>query len=92
VLNSILISHEPNEHDGRDLYPETTGRSNLSLKERVGSYETAILLETLNSSSSVREAARKLGISHTALLRKLSKYQLQNGNKNNRWYKNTPKE
>ncbi len=46
------------------------------LKEMVSAYEMNLVLETLNSTSSIRQAARKLHLSHTALLRKIEKYQL----------------
>ena len=86
--DSILISHERHEHNGLSGYKENPDKTMQLLKDRVGSYETVILLDTLNASSSVRQAARKLGISHTALLRKIEKYRLRNGNKKNQWFKN----
>ncbi len=51
-----------------------TGR--FSLKERINSYEKQIVMETLQASRSIREAARRLGVSHTALLNKLKKWKL----------------
>ena len=86
--DSILISHERHEHNGLSGSKENPDKTMQLLKDRVGSYETVILLDTLNASSSVRQAARKLGISHTALLRKIEKYRLRNGNKKNQWFKN----
>ncbi|HAS90210.1 MAG TPA: Fis family transcriptional regulator [Desulfovibrio sp.] len=56
-----------------------------SLKEMVGKYEIRILLEALNSTSSIRKAAQKLGISHTALLKKIRKHQLQNESNDLPW-------
>jgi len=88
--DSILISHERDEHGRISRYQETIDSGAQLLKERVGSYEAVILLETLNTSTSVRQAARKLGISHTALLKKIEKYQLTNGNKSNQWSQKTP--
>ncbi len=88
--DSILISHERNEHGRLSRYQETIDSGAQLLKERVGSYEAVILLETLNVSPSVRQAAKKLGISHTALLKKIEKYRLQNGNKTNQWFKKSP--
>lgn len=55
--------------------------SGKGLKEIVGHYEMKILLETLNSTPSVRKAAKQLGISHTALLNKMRKYRIDSGNK-----------
>jgi transcriptional regulator of aroF, aroG, tyrA and aromatic amino acid transport len=88
--DSILISHERDEHGRLSRYQKTIDSDVQLLKERVGSYEAVILLETLNVSSSVRQAARKLGISHTALLKKIEKYQLYNGNKTAQWTKKEP--
>jgi transcriptional regulator of aroF, aroG, tyrA and aromatic amino acid transport len=81
--------------------PETAGHCNRSctvtseigsktLKKLVGSYEATILVDTLNATSSIRKAARNLGLSHTALLKKIEKYQLTSGNKTNQWYKKAP--
>ncbi|MFH0783141.1 MAG: sigma 54-interacting transcriptional regulator [Pseudomonadota bacterium] len=61
------------------------GDGTRPLKDLVGYYETEILLETLNASASIREAARRLGVSHTALLKKIGKYKISSGNKNNQW-------
>jgi transcriptional regulator of aroF, aroG, tyrA and aromatic amino acid transport len=61
-----------------------------SLKNLVGCYEATILIDSLNASSSIRKAAKKLGLSHTALLKKISKYQLCPGTKTNRWNKKEP--
>jgi transcriptional regulator of aroF, aroG, tyrA and aromatic amino acid transport len=91
-IDSILISHERDEHGGLPRCQATRDSDVHLLKERVGSYESVILLETLNASSSVRQAARKLGISHTALLKKIEKYQLVGGNKTNQWCKKEPSE
>jgi transcriptional regulator of aroF, aroG, tyrA and aromatic amino acid transport len=81
--------------------PETAGHCNRSctvtseidsktLKNLVGCYEAAILVDTLNATSSIRKAARNLGLSHTALLKKIEKYQLNPGNKTNQWNKRIP--
>ena len=88
--DSILISQVRSEHGGISRYQESLGSGTQLLKERVGSYEAAILLETLNSSSSVRQAAKKLGISHTALLKKIEKHHLQAGSKSCQWLKKEP--
>ncbi|WP_041721981.1 TyrR/PhhR family helix-turn-helix DNA-binding protein [Maridesulfovibrio salexigens] len=56
----------------------------------VGKYEMQILLETLNSSDSIRKAAKKLGISHTALLKKIEKHQLRNESRVLPWEPATP--
>ena len=46
----------------------------FSLKEQINTYEKQIVMETLQASRSIREAARRLGVSHTALLNKLKKW------------------
>lgn len=56
-----------------------------SLKEMVGNYEMKILLETLNSTSSIRKAAKKLNISHTALIKKIEKHQLHHEDRATPW-------
>ena len=47
-----------------------------SLPALLGIYEKQIINEVLESSESIRKAAKVLGISHTALLNKLKKYQI----------------
>lgn len=83
--DSILISHDTTTQDGDRGYPDNPDRSGQSLKARVGSYEAKLLMDTLNVSASIRQAAKKLSISHTALLRKIDKYQLQAETKKNQW-------
>ncbi|WP_163351732.1 sigma-54-dependent Fis family transcriptional regulator [Desulfovibrio sp. JC010] len=62
-----------------------TLQSGASLKDMVGKYEMKILLDTLNSTPSIRKAARRLSISHTALLKKIQKHQLYNQEKDQPW-------
>lgn len=87
-IESILISHDPaeNEH-GNTEYPEMEKEP---LKIRMGQFETKLILEALNTSPSVRQAAKKLCISHTALLKKIEKYNLHSGNKKNHWSEKIP--
>jgi len=49
-----------------------------------------IVLETLNQTKSIRQAARLLGLSHTALLKKITKYNLRNVNNRNQWKQYEP--
>jgi len=87
---AILLSNETampgNKKQG------TTGlkNSNKHLKSLVGQFEAEIMLETLNQTGSIREAARTLGLSHTALLKKIKKYHIHSGNKNNHWKQKAP--
>ena len=74
-VGCILFSHEIGQ--GLQKAPdvidyEHNGRS--SLKKRVDMFEQHIVMETLQASRSIREAAKRLGISHTALLNKLKKW------------------
>jgi len=57
----------------RDQPP--AGSSGDSLHARLKAYERQIIEETLSSSKSIRQAAAKLEISHTALLKKLKTHQ-----------------
>jgi len=82
-VESILLSHETAGHN----HPEIAKVGTIALKELMGSYEMEILLLTLNSTSSIREAARKLRLSHTALLKKIEKYQLDCRSKSSQWNK-----
>jgi len=85
-VESILLSHETAGHGNqRNLDIAKTG--SIALKDLLGSYEMEILLGTLNATSSIREAARKLRLSHTALLKKVEKYHLHCGRKPNQWSK-----
>lgn len=52
-----------------------------SLKEQVGEFERKIILGALNATSSIRQAAKKLKISHTALIRKIEKHKLRHESK-----------
>jgi transcriptional regulator of aroF, aroG, tyrA and aromatic amino acid transport len=72
----------------RTVFAERNGGQ--SLKKHLGNYETQILLDTLNASPSIRQAAKTLGLSHTALLKKIEKYQLAPGTKMNRWIEKIP--
>jgi transcriptional regulator of aroF, aroG, tyrA and aromatic amino acid transport len=74
---SILLVHEL----GRDSL--TTGeRPDLdlgrqSLKAALACYEQSLLKTALDGRKSLRQVARNLGISHTALLNKLKKHQME---------------
>jgi transcriptional regulator of aroF, aroG, tyrA and aromatic amino acid transport len=71
----ILSSHEI----GQGLQKTAEVKSSdhtlcFSLKEQINTYEKQIVMETLQASRSIREAARRLGVSHTALVNKLKKW------------------
>ncbi len=88
-VDAILLSNETTSHGTRAVSGFAQGHTS-SLKELVGYYELEIVLDTLNSSPSIRKAAQKLSISHTALLKKIDKYNLYVGNKSNQWNKKEP--
>jgi transcriptional regulator of aroF, aroG, tyrA and aromatic amino acid transport len=74
-MKCILFSHEIGQ--GLKKLPKIKSSDHsvhLSLKERISTYEKQIVMETLQASRSIREAARRLGVSHTALLNKLKKW------------------
>lgn len=85
-VESILLSHETAGHGNRRHCPDIAKVGTVSLKDLVGGYEKEILLSTLSSASSIREAARTLRLSHTALLKKIEKYRLQCGERPSRWH------
>lgn len=67
----VYLSHDTSEPAGEP--------SRLSLKEQVEAYEKTLLLRELDQQVSVRRLASRLGISHTALLKKLKKFGLGQG-------------
>jgi transcriptional regulator of aroF, aroG, tyrA and aromatic amino acid transport len=74
----ILFSHEIGKAMGsaRDrCMPASADRRGL--KNMVAEYEKQIIAEILTHSKSIREAAKSLEISHTALLNKLKKIKLK---------------
>ena len=77
-VDCIMFSHEIGEtinSDGCQPVPEKPqGRS---LREAMADYESRLISDTLAVSKSIREAARDLKISHTALLNKLKKYHIK---------------
>lgn len=77
-VNSIIFSHEM----GQSFNPTACQRpkpftDNQSLKEAIARYEIGIISGTLGASTSIRDAAKKLKISHTALLNKMKKYEIE---------------
>lgn len=78
--NSIHLNSKP-VRCSKQCRTQPTVSEDTPLKDMVGSYEMGILLEALNSTSSIRKAAKKLNISHTALLKKIEKHQLHNDSK-----------
>ncbi len=88
-IDSILLSHEMTSQGMRGEAHCLT-QENANLKDCLALYEIELLLEALNNAVSIREAARNLGLSHTALIKKISKYGLRTGNKKYQWNKTRP--
>ncbi|WP_035076033.1 sigma-54 interaction domain-containing protein [Maridesulfovibrio zosterae] len=75
TADNIHLNTKPHSCSNQCRLPELSAGRKI-LKEMVGIYEAKLLLEALNSTSSIRKAAKKLGLSHTALLKKIQKYEL----------------
>lgn len=77
-IDNILFSQDINGN--LEYNPSRLGSENLknrSLKKLLSEYEKEIIVAALGKHSSIRQTARSLGISHTALLNKLKKYQIR---------------
>ena len=55
--------------------------SDVSLKQQLEEMEKQILISKLKVNISIRKNAKQLGLSHTALLNKIKKYNIEIGNK-----------
>ncbi|MEE4261979.1 MAG: sigma 54-interacting transcriptional regulator [Desulfobacteraceae bacterium] len=77
-VDCIMFSHEIGEtinpDSGQPIPEKPEGRA---LREAMADYETRLIRDSLAVSKSIREAARDLKISHTALLNKLKKYHIK---------------
>jgi transcriptional regulator of aroF, aroG, tyrA and aromatic amino acid transport len=90
AVESILLGHETAALGNRTAITKLPNSSSSPLKKRIGDYESEIVLEALNTTASIREASRILGLSHTALIKKIEKYGLQSGTKKHHWNKKLP--
>ncbi|MFV0439108.1 MAG: sigma 54-interacting transcriptional regulator [Desulfopila sp.] len=94
VIERAAVLSEDREVGGETILLGSTGshrstgkgRDQESLRIQLDLYEKELVLEMLNQSKSVRQASRRLGISHTALLKKIDKHGLRNGDKQHRWF------
>jgi transcriptional regulator of aroF, aroG, tyrA and aromatic amino acid transport len=74
----ILFSHEIGKsiHGVKSAF-STDQLGATSLKSAIARYEKQIIEQTLRQSRSIRQSAKALGISHTALLNKIKKHHVQ---------------
>lgn len=76
-VSSIFFSHETSSFMlpamATEIHNDT---ESFSLKKALADYEQKLLKEVLGNAKSIRQASRNLGISHTALLKKMQKYNL----------------
>lgn len=72
--NYIFVDEKPNGNYNEEFlqYKETA-----SLKEQVKELEIKILKKSLQKNKSIRKAAKELGISHTALIKKIQKLNIK---------------
>ncbi len=73
----IVFSHEIGKAPPCNGIGSPDGDRKVPLKELLNHYEKTILSRALEHSSSIRAAARALEISHTTLINKLRKHQIQ---------------
>lgn len=77
-VNCIIFSHEIGQTINPDSYQPIPAIPGVRpLKEALAEYEIRIINDTLAASKSIRAAAKRLKISHTALLNKLKKYHVK---------------
>ena len=73
----VLFSHELEAGLGPAARCTASQGKGHSLKEQVGLYEKSLIGNALKTFGSIRGTARALKISHTALLKKVRKYEIQ---------------
>ncbi|GLI51526.1 ATPase AAA [Tepidanaerobacter syntrophicus] len=86
VLERAIAFTKGNEIDAEDIVLNNLSVQNqinesMSLKNTLDEVERNIILNTLKHSSSIREAARTLQVTHTMLINRIKKY----GIKNSEW-------
>ncbi len=78
----ILFNYEiGNEMQKVKDHLHINGVGQQPLRAVLADYERTIILKALEKSNSIRKAAKGLGISHTALLNKLKKYNIETATK-----------
>ena len=77
-VDTILFSHEIVGGNYRGLKPSlVNARFSHKLATQMAEFEKGIIRVALQDTTSIRKAARNLGLSHTALLNKMKKYKLK---------------
>ncbi|MDJ0722637.1 MAG: sigma 54-interacting transcriptional regulator [Desulfobacterales bacterium] len=73
---AVLFGSQPEMWIADCRLPEEASKD-TPLRVRMDTHERRILVHTLERAASIREAARRLGISHPTLLAKMKKHELQ---------------
>lgn len=78
VTGNVLepMRYSLDKEEGMIETPHVYGIKNQSLKETVAAYEKEILKKVLSEETSIRQAAKHLGLSHTGLIKKMKKYDM----------------
>ncbi len=74
--DSILFSFELASRNRSGRGENNFNLEGKGLRDLMAVYEKKILIHALNKAGSIRQAARRLGISHTTLLNKIQRYNL----------------
>jgi PAS domain S-box-containing protein/TyrR family helix-turn-helix protein len=74
-VDCILLGHELNQAS-QGLHHALPGSNGTSLKQHVSEVEIDLIRKALESAPSLRQAAKKLKISHPGLIKKMRKYNL----------------
>ncbi|WP_027184494.1 sigma 54-interacting transcriptional regulator [Desulfovibrio inopinatus] len=81
----ILFSHELQGNSSFDGIQDSEKVLSGGLRKEVADFEKALLQKALEANLSIRKTARSLGVSHTTLLNKIKKYNIE-------WNENEPLE
>ena len=73
--DAVYFSHEL--HPARPEMRQAGSGINGTIKEQVAEFETGIIRDALQKNTSIRKAARSLGVSHVALMKKMEKYGIE---------------
>ena len=74
--NEISIKSTYNNENNIENIIEYTSEEVISLKDEIEKYEKQVIMKVYNTNKSYRETAKKLGISHTAVMNKIKKYNI----------------